>query len=64
MVKAETGGTGIPVVFANCFTEDTGLVDSVRQPGGNNTGVRWGGPDLHKHALCCHCIRHTSAVML
>jgi putative ABC transport system substrate-binding protein len=46
MVKAETGGTGIPVVFANCFTEDTGLVDSVRQPGGNNTGVRWGGPDL------------------
>jgi len=44
--KAAMKGTGIPVVFANVFTEDTGLIDSVRQPGGNITGVRWGGPDL------------------
>jgi putative ABC transport system substrate-binding protein len=44
--KAATQGTGIPVVFANAFTEDTGLVDSVRQPGGDITGVRWVGPDL------------------
>jgi len=44
--KKVTEGTGIPVVFANAFTEDTGLVNSVRAPGGNITGVRWGGPDL------------------
>ncbi len=44
--KAAMKGTGIPVVFANVFTEDTGLIESVRQPGGNITGVRWGGPDL------------------
>lgn len=46
MAKEETAGTGIPVVFANSFTEDTGLIDSVRHPGGDITGVRWGGPDL------------------
>lgn len=44
--KAAMKGTGIPVVFANVFTEDTGLIESVRQPGGDITGVRWGGPDL------------------
>ncbi len=44
--KAATQGTGIPVVFANANIEDTGLVNSVRQPGGNITGVRWPGPDL------------------
>jgi putative ABC transport system substrate-binding protein len=44
--KAVAQGTGIPVVFANAFTEDTGLVNSVREPGGNITGVRWAGPDL------------------
>ncbi|PKG32303.1 MAG: hypothetical protein CW742_08865, partial [Methanoregula sp.] len=44
--KAAMKGTGIPVIFANVFTEDTGLIESVRQPGGNITGVRWGGPDL------------------
>jgi putative ABC transport system substrate-binding protein len=44
--KAITQGTGIPVVFANVFTEGTGLVDSVRAPGGDITGVRWPGPDL------------------
>ena len=44
--KAITHDTGIPVVFANVFTEDTGLIDSIRTPGGNITGVRWPGPDL------------------
>ncbi len=44
--KAATQGTNIPVVFANAFTEDTALVNSVREPGGNITGVRWPGPDL------------------
>jgi putative ABC transport system substrate-binding protein len=44
--KAAVQGTNIPVVFTNAFTDDTGLVDSVRHPGGNITGVRWVGPDL------------------
>ncbi len=44
--KAATKGTGIPVIFANAFIEDTDIVDSVRQPGGNITGVRWAGPDI------------------
>jgi putative ABC transport system substrate-binding protein len=44
--KAVTRGTGIPVVFANVFTEGTSLVNSVQEPGGNITGVRWPGPDM------------------
>jgi putative ABC transport system substrate-binding protein len=44
--KTATQGTNIPVVFANAFTEDTGLVNNIREPGGNITGVRWAGPDL------------------
>jgi putative ABC transport system substrate-binding protein len=44
--KAATQGKGIPVVFANAFTENTGLVNSVREPGGNITGVRWAGSDI------------------
>ena len=44
--KAATKGTGIPVIFASAFIEDTGIVDSVRQPGGDITGVRWAGPDI------------------
>jgi putative ABC transport system substrate-binding protein len=44
--KAAAGPAGIPVVFANAFTEDTGIINSVREPGGNITGVRWDGPDL------------------
>ena len=46
MAKAATKETNIPVVFTNAFIEDTGLVNSVREPGGNITGVRWAGPDL------------------
>ncbi len=44
--KAATQGTNIPVVFAIANIEDTDLVQSVRQPGGNITGVRYPGPDL------------------
>lgn len=44
--KAATEGTGIPVVFNFANIEGTGLVDSVRQPGGNMTGVRYPGPDI------------------
>jgi putative ABC transport system substrate-binding protein len=39
--KAATQGTGIPVVFAVAGTEMNNLVDSIRQPGGNITGVRF-----------------------
>jgi putative ABC transport system substrate-binding protein len=38
--KAVTEGTGIPVVFAFSMIEGTNLVESVRYPGGNITGVR------------------------
>ncbi|MBN1576252.1 MAG: ABC transporter substrate-binding protein [Chitinispirillaceae bacterium] len=44
--KVITKGTGIPMVFANAFTENTELVATIRAPGGNVTGVRWDGPDL------------------
>jgi putative ABC transport system substrate-binding protein len=44
--KAATQGTEIPVVFAIAGIEGVNLVKSVRQPGGNITGVRYPGPDL------------------
>jgi putative tryptophan/tyrosine transport system substrate-binding protein len=44
--KAIAEGTNIPVLFSNANIEDTGLVNSVREPGGNITGVRYPGPDL------------------
>lgn len=44
--KAITEGTNIPVVFANANIEGVDLVESVREPGGNITGVRYPGPDL------------------
>src|SRR5687768_8549287 len=41
--KAATQGTDIPVVFALAFTDVAGinLIDSIREPGGNITGVRF-----------------------
>ena len=44
--KAATQGTSIPVLFANANIEGIDLVKSVREPGGNITGVRFPGPDL------------------
>ena len=44
--KKATQGTNIPVVFIFATTEGTGLINSVREPGGNITGVRYPGPDL------------------
>ena len=44
--KEAAQGTGIPVVFAIANIEGVDLVKSVREPGGNITGVRWPGPDL------------------
>ena len=44
--KAATQGTNIPVVFSFALIEGMGLVDSVRAPGGNVTGVRYPGPDI------------------
>lgn len=44
--KAVSKKTGIPVVFTVANIEGTGLVESVSQPGGNITGVRYPGPDI------------------
>jgi putative tryptophan/tyrosine transport system substrate-binding protein len=46
IAKQNTKDTDIPVLFVNANIEDTGLIDSVREPGGNITGVRYPGPDL------------------
>lgn len=43
---AATQGTDIPVVFAMANLEGTNLVKSVREPGGNMTGVRNPGPEI------------------
>ncbi len=43
--KEATRDTDIPVVFANANIEGTGLIESIRQPGGNITGVRFPGAD-------------------
>jgi putative ABC transport system substrate-binding protein len=56
--KEAAQGTEISVVFANTNIEETNLIENVRQPGGNITGVRFPGPDndvmrldfLHKFA--------------
>jgi putative ABC transport system substrate-binding protein len=44
--KSATKETKIPVIFCFSTIEDTGLVESVRHPGGNITGIRYPGPDL------------------
>ena len=43
--KQAAMGTGIPVVFANSNIEGTNLVENVRHPGNNITGVRFPGSD-------------------
>ena len=49
--KAATQGTDIPVVFTYASTENTNLIESVRQPGGNITGVRYPGPEQQSKRL-------------
>jgi len=44
--KAATQGTDIAVIFTYLSIEGTTLVNSVREPGGNITGVRNPGPEL------------------
>jgi len=44
--KIATQGTDIPVLFNFALIEGMDLVDSVREPGGNITGVRYPGPDI------------------
>jgi putative ABC transport system substrate-binding protein len=46
VAKTVTAGTNIPVVFAYGQLEGTDLVKSVREPGGNITGVRYPGPEM------------------
>jgi putative ABC transport system substrate-binding protein len=43
--KAATAGTNIPVLFGITTIEGTDLVKSVREPGGNITGIRQPGAD-------------------
>jgi putative tryptophan/tyrosine transport system substrate-binding protein len=38
--------TGIPLVFAHANYEGMNLIDSVKEPGNNLTGVRYPGPDV------------------
>ena len=45
-MKVALQGTNIPIVFAVAVIEGTDLVDSVRSPGGNITGVRFPGSDI------------------
>jgi putative ABC transport system substrate-binding protein len=44
--QTATQGTAIPVVFAYAGIEGSTLVESVQNPGGNITGVRFPGPEL------------------
>lgn len=44
--KAATQETNIPLLFVNANIEGIDLVESVREPGRNITGVRYPGPDI------------------
>ena len=44
--KKLTVGTKIPVVFTNANIEGVNLINSISEPGGNITGVRFPGPDI------------------
>ncbi len=48
VAKTATQGTDIPVIFALAFTDipDVKLIDSIRQPGGNITGVRFPSAEI------------------
>ncbi len=44
--KTATEGADIPVVFTFALIDGLGIVNSIREPGGNITGVRYPGPDV------------------
>jgi putative ABC transport system substrate-binding protein len=46
-----TRGTKIPVVFAMFNVEGSKIIKSVREPGGNITGVRYPSPEIIKQRL-------------
>jgi putative tryptophan/tyrosine transport system substrate-binding protein len=46
VMKNAAKGTSIPIVFAYAVIVGTDLIDSVRIPGGNITGVRIPGPEI------------------
>lgn len=46
IAKELTKGTGIPVLFANANVEEQNLINSIKSPGNNITGVRYPGPDI------------------
>ncbi|MFA5238511.1 MAG: ABC transporter substrate-binding protein [Phycisphaerae bacterium] len=46
MAKTAAQDTNIPVVFALGGIEGSGLVNSISEPGGNITGVRFPGPEI------------------
>ena len=52
-VKAATQGTNIPVIFDLAFTDVEGinLIESIRQPGGNITGVRFPSVEIASKRL-------------
>jgi putative ABC transport system substrate-binding protein len=52
-VKAATQGTNIPVIFDLAFTDVEGidLINTVREPGGNITGVRFPSADFASRRL-------------
>jgi putative tryptophan/tyrosine transport system substrate-binding protein len=53
VAKETTQGTDIPVVFALAFTDvpTVKLIDSIREPGGNITGVRFPSVDIASQRL-------------
>jgi putative tryptophan/tyrosine transport system substrate-binding protein len=52
-VKAATQGTDIPVIFDLAFTDVKGidLIESIREPGGNITGVRFPSTEIASKRL-------------
>lgn len=46
MAKEIAASSQIPIVFSFVNIEGNDLIDSIREPGGNITGVRYPGPDV------------------